>query len=299
MPAASAAEHYAARVDAVLAQRTRLRGPAPPGELFAGLPPTHPLLATDPLRPLDATLEAIAPYVEPDDVIVDVGGGAGRNGLPLARRCREVVNVDPSGSMLDAFEENARRAGIRNVRRVQADWLAVDPVPRGTLALVNHVAYLTREIVPFVERLEEAASRRVLLTVGSPPPPSRNRALFEVCCQEASEPVPGHVELVGVLWELGIDPDVRMLPVAKPSPEPAPTRDEAVRLALAGLRGFQWAFWPLDPALERVARERVEASFDALFEATDDGFLPRWPVPAREVLITWETRPPRRTPDGG
>src|SRR5262249_1087942 len=34
--ARTAADQYAARVDAVLAQRTRLRGPQPPGDLFAG-----------------------------------------------------------------------------------------------------------------------------------------------------------------------------------------------------------------------------------------------------------------------
>src|SRR5215207_10063055 len=136
----SAVETYAARVDAVLAQRTRLRGPAPPGDLFGELPPEHPLLSADPRRPLDGSLEIIASYLEPDDLIVDVGGGAGRNGLPLALRCRGVVNVDPSAGMLAAFEAQARRAGIANVRAVHGNWLTVDP-PRGTLALVNHVTY--------------------------------------------------------------------------------------------------------------------------------------------------------------
>src|SRR6476620_11370049 len=91
----TAAEAYAARVDAVVAQRTRLRGPQPPGDLFAGLPPDHPLLTADPRRTPEGNLEVIASYVEPDDVIVDVGGGAGRFSLPLALRCHEVVNVDP------------------------------------------------------------------------------------------------------------------------------------------------------------------------------------------------------------
>ena len=80
----SAAGRYAARVDAVLAQRTRLRGPQPPGDLFAGLPSGHPLLTADPRRSLDPNLEIIASYIQPDDVIVDVGGGAGRISLPLA-----------------------------------------------------------------------------------------------------------------------------------------------------------------------------------------------------------------------
>lgn len=287
-PATSAVEMYAARVDAVLAQRTRLRGPAPAGELFAGLPPNHPLLMTDPRRPFDATLEAMAGYVQPGDVLVDVGGGGGRMSLPLALRCREVINVDPSSSMLAAFEANAQRAGITNVSSVHADWLDVEP-PHGTVALVNHVVYLTRDIVPFITKLGATASRRVLLTVASPPPPSRNRPVFQVCYDEPSEMVPGHVELVNVLWELGIEPDVQMLPVMVGGIEPVSSREEAVTVALGQLRGHQWAFWPLEPALEQMARQRIEANFDALFSAVGEGYLPRWTVPGREVLITWET----------
>ena len=91
----NAADRYAARVDAVLTQRTRLRGRQPPGDLFAGLPSDHPLMKADPRRPLDPNLEIIASYIQPDDVIIDVGGGAGRISLPLALRGREVINVEP------------------------------------------------------------------------------------------------------------------------------------------------------------------------------------------------------------
>jgi SAM-dependent methyltransferase len=283
------AETYAARVDAVIAQRTRLRGPQPPGDLFAGLPPDHPLLTADPRRPLEPNLAIIASYVEPDDAIVDVGGGAGRYSLPLALRCRDVVNVDPSAAMLAAFAANAGPAGIANARAIQADWLQVDP-PRGSFALVNHVTYLTREIVPFVEKLEAAATRRVLITVGNPPPPSRNRELFPLVYGEPEELVPGHRELVTVLWELGIEPDVRMLPDPSTPPAVAPTREAAVQTAITRFTGEQWAFWPLGPELEARIRQLLESRFDELFAHTAAGYDPRWLNPGRDVLITWEPR---------
>ena len=283
------AETYAARVDAALAQRTRLRGPQPPGDLFAGLPPDHPLLTADPRRPLAGNLAIIASYVEPDDVIVDVGGGAGRMSLPLALRCREVVNVDPSAAMLAAFEANARRAGIANVRTIHADWLEVDP-PRGSFALINHVAYFTREIVPFIQKLEQAATRRVLMTVGNPPPPTRNRALFPLVYGEPEHLAPGHEELVDVLRELGIEPDVRPLPEPPPLFPPAPTREAAIQAAIARFAGEQWAWWPMAPELEARVRETLETRFDELLTETADGYVQGWVDPGREVLITWQPR---------
>ena len=285
----SAADTYASRVEAVLAQRTRLRGPQPSDDLFAGLPANHPLLTADPRRSLEPNLAIIATYVEPDDVIVDVGGGAGRNSLPLARRCREVINVDPSAAMLAAFEANARQAGIGNVRAVQADWMAIDP-PRGSVTLVNNVTYLTRDIVPFIRKTEAAGSRRVLITVNSPPPPSWNRELFPPIFGEPGEIEPGHVELVNVLWEMGIEPDIRMLPDPTVRFPAALTREAAVTAGIARFRSSQWAYWPLDPGVEARVRQILETRFDDLFTQTADGYVPGWITPGREVLITWEPR---------
>jgi SAM-dependent methyltransferase len=283
----SAAQRYAARVDAVIAQRTRVRGPQPEGDLFDGIPLDHPLLRADPSRPLGPNLEAIAEYVEPEDVIVDVGGGAGRYSLPLARRCREVIDVDASAHMGEAFLANAAAAGLTNVRFVHAAW-PVPGAPIGTVALANHATYLTREIVPFIEALERSGPRRVIITVNAPPPPSRNRLIYSLLAGEEEEIVPGHAELVDVLWELGILPDVRVLPQSGASPVlPAPGHEEAVAAAMRSFSGDQWAFWPLGPSVLGRLHSVLEKNYAELFAETPRGVVPRWLPPEREILITW------------
>ena len=286
--ARTAADQYAARVDAVLAQRTRLRGPQPPGDLFAGLPADHPILKADPRRPLDPNLEIIASYIAPDDVVIDIGGGAGRVSLPLALRCREVINVEPSGAMGAGFTANATQAGITNVRIIASDWLTSAP-PVGTVALVNHVTYLTREIVPFIAKLEQVGRRRVLITLNSPPPPSWYRVLYHLVHGETEEVVPGHVELVNVLWKLDLLPDIRVLPLHTGRPIiPAPTREAAIAGEVARFGGDQWALWPLGADLDQRLRRLLETRFDELFAAGPEGFIPRWITPGREILITWQ-----------
>ena len=283
------AASYAARVEAVLAQRTRLRGPQPPGDLFAGLRPDSPLLTSDPRRALEPNLGILASYVEPDDAIVDVGGGAGRNGLPLALRCRELINVDPSPAMLAGFEASAGKAGVKNVRAVLSDWPMANP-PRGTVALVNHVTYLTRDITAFLEGLTAAASRRILLTVGDPPPPSSQGRLFQLVHGEPQEVVPGHAELIDALREMGVEPEVRVLPDPPVPARPEPAREVALERAVAGFQSAQWSFWPLGPELTERVRTAVETHFDELFEPTDAGYLPRGASERREVLLTWQPR---------
>ena len=283
----SAADRYAARVDAVIAQRTRLRGPQPPGDKRAGCPADHPLMKANPLRPLDPNLAVIASYIEAGDVVIDVGGGAGRISLPLALRCREVINVEPSPTMAIGFRTNAAGAGISNTRIIEGEWPDVD-APAASVALVNHVTYLTREIVPFIKKLEQAGRRRVLITVNSVPGPSFQRVLYQLVHGEAEEIVPGHVELINVIWEMGILPDIRVLPQPTMPFTPAPSRAAAIAGAIARFPGEQWSWWDLGSDLEGRLRSVLEARFDELFAAGAEGFVPRYVAPGREILITWE-----------
>jgi len=283
----SAADRYAARVDAALAQRTRLRGPQPPGDQRAGCPADSPLVKADPRRPLDPNLAVIASYIEADDVIIDVGGGAGRISLPLALRCREVINIEPSPTMRMGFKKNAAGAKISNARIIEGEWPGVD-APVGSVALVNHVTYLTREIVPFIKKLEQAGRRRILITVNSVPPPSFQRVLYQLVHGEAEHVVPGHVELINVIWELGILPDIRVSPVPSVPLAPAPGREAAIAGAIARFPGEQWGWWSLGPDLECRLRSILEARFDELFTAGPEGFIPRYITPGREILITWQ-----------
>jgi hypothetical protein len=273
----NAADPYAAMADAVEAQRARLLGPLP-ADRWSGARARG--FRQDPRRPLDPNLATIATYLRPEDVLIDVGGGAGRYGLPLASRCRELVNVEPSPGMAAEYEASATEAGIRNANLVRADWRSANGVV-GDVTLVCHVTYFVRDIVPFVRKLEEASRRRVIIDVVSVPPPNQTARLFELVFGEPMALRPGYRELLPVLWEMGILPDVRVLPArfgrnAAAFPK---TREEAVDAAVATLDAH---------GLPHV-RQAVETRFDQLFKQTAEGFEPRYRQgSAAEMLITWE-----------
>ena len=97
-----AADIYAAHPDALAAQNSRIYGPPVPGDIWSG--PTAAQFRFDPHRKLDANLAVMPSYMESDDVMIDVGGGAGRVYLPLSLRCREIVNVERSSGMSNEFK---------------------------------------------------------------------------------------------------------------------------------------------------------------------------------------------------
>ena len=274
----SAATDYAVSQDAVATQQSRVIGPQAQSDSWGTL---AQLFRVDPRRDLDSNLQVIASYLRYDDVFVDVGGGAGRVCLPVAGHCREAVMVEPSQGMGAEFDASRREAGIGNARWVQAEWMeAADIV--GDVVFAGCVTYFVRDIVPFVEKLAASARRRVMITLWSEPPACRSSPLFRLVYGESQKPLPGFRQLMSVLWEMDILPDLLVLPDAPWwESETHASREDALEWALEGS-------WFRPEGRERAAGA-VQENFDKLFIPGPDGFRPSWKRSLQEVLITWET----------
>jgi len=256
------------------AQYERTRGPQP--DTWGAIASRF---RADPKRELDPFLEKLASFLRPDDVLIDIGGGAGRNCLPMANHCREVVNVEPSPGMVEEFRASADEAGIENARAIQSGWMEAEGID-GDVLLAAHVTYFVSEIAPFIKKLERACRRRIIIDVLSVPPPNQSPQFFRLVYGEEQALVPGPDELLPVLDEMGIAPDVIEISAAsarRPLPE---TREEAIKNELA----FGWIA-PHD--LDR-ARNLFIDRFDELWLETRTGFARRGADDVRELMITWE-----------
>ncbi len=275
---ASAADQYAALLDAVDGQQLRLFGPRP-ADIWTGQSAAQ--FRFDPHRELDANLAAMASHIEPEDVLVDVGGGAGRISLPFALRCKEVLTVEPSAGMAAEYAGSRQEAGISNARLVSSGWMD-DHGVGGDVVLTCDVTYFVRDIVPFVEKMQAAARRRVMIVVWDEPPPNRGGNLFRRVYGEPLAPMPGHRELLPVLWDMGILPDVRVLPAPTWWEDwHYPTREDALDSVIFG----RWS----REGVRDQARQIFDEQFDELFETDGVGYRAIWRKPMRELVITWET----------
>jgi hypothetical protein len=269
-------------VEAAEAQRVRLQRPGANADRWAG---AGERFRADPHREPDETLSALISYIEPGDTVLDVGGGAGRYGLPLALRCRELINVEPSAGMGSEFESAARDAGIANARWVHADWLGA-PEPQADVTLVANVTYFVRDIGPFIDKLVRASRRRVMLLLASIPSPNQRSDVFAVLNGEPQALLPGHRELLPVLWDMGILPDILVLGDQRPTQpdrlagETFPTREAAIESLVGDLA---------DPDRRAAARARADSDFETLFVPADGGFQRRSGPRTRYLLITWQT----------
>ncbi len=212
--------------------------------------------------------------VDATTTVLDVGAGTGRHTVALAPHVAHVTAVDPSAAMLGYLREDLAEHGITNVTTVDGDWMGVD-VPQADVVFCSHVLYPIADVVPFVRKLEAAATRRVYVYL-------RIDLLatdFGLWSDFWSVPLQGQptaLDLFGALTQAGIMPDVEVVE-----------------------HRFTWTFHSLDEAVPQVrnslclreddtsATERVRSLLAERMVAWPDGRIGPAINAARSAILSW------------
>ena len=172
----------------------------------------------DPNRTGDPVLDALRAHTEPTDTWLDIGAGAGRYALPLARSVGRVIALDPSRSMLGALREAIAEHGIDNVEVVEGRWPAItdeDPAfARAApvdVSLIAHVGYDVEAIGPFVATMERATRRECLAVLMERNPAVIAEPFWPPLHGEARIALPALPAFVDLLRARGREPRVDML----------------------------------------------------------------------------------------
>ena len=229
----------------------------------------------DPRRQDDPVLHVLLPMVRSGSTAMDVGGGAGRLALPMALRCSSVNVVEPSDSMIAQLRESAEETGIDNVSVTQSIWEHAD-VDAADLVLCAHVLYGVADVEPFVRKLEAHANELVVLLAFMESPMNRISRFWEPVHGEERIDMPAFPELVNVLWDMGIYPDVQMLgPVL-------PDKFEDREVALTQLRNRLYV---------RAGSEedtRLQTAMADLLEDVEGGVMVRGIPMMRQGFVYWK-----------
>lgn len=247
--------------------------------------PVRSVFRADPIRTDDPILDILLSLPRPGDTWLDIGAGAGRFALPIARALDpsggSVVALDASASMLESLREIAEDHAIENVATIEARWPPSDPAAmtdvEADVALIAHVGYDIEAIGPFLDAVEAVARRACVAVLMERVPSAAANGFWPLVHAEERVPLPALGDLLEVLEARGRRPAVQRVTV---DPRTFDTR--------ASLEGFvRQQLW-IDPAgAKEIAFQRALETM-----AVPDGH--GWAILGREPspvgVVTWEPR---------
>ncbi len=273
---------WADRVHANNEQVDRFREVPDATDFYA---PVTSLFRADPTRTDEPALATLLAMVRPGDTWLDIGAGAGRYALPIARAVApsggEVIAVDPSGGMLDSLREIAAEFHISNVRTVETRWPPSDgeigPYD-ADVALIAHVSYDIADIGAFVRAMESAARRSCVAVLMERQPSSIADVCWPPVWGEPRIPLPALPEFVELLRARGRAPSIERL---EREPRRFGSREE--------LEGFLRRQLWVEAGSE--ADRRFLASLGPLLVTDEDGRVGlRGQRPLPIGIVTWDPR---------
>ena len=151
-------------------------------------------------------------------------------------------------------------------------------VPTCDVAICAHVVYGVREIGPFLVRMDAIARRACFLLLGYRQPAYYINPFWNRVYGEPRAPLPGALECLNVLRQLGIAPQLVHLPASRYT-----FADE--REALADLR------WRLRLPDESAHDAALHAAMRDLLDRSTDGQLMPQHQPPYVAALWWEHTP--------
>lgn len=161
----------------------------------------------------DPFLRRLRRAASPSSTAIDVGAGAGRFALPLAREVQHVTAIDPSAGMLGKLERDAAELGLTNVTVVKATWQEA-PAASADIVFSSFVLMLVPDVRRFVEKLEAAARHHVFLYLGAHTADAVLDPLWRHFHGAPRAAGATYIDALAVLRELGIAPEVRLVEIA-------------------------------------------------------------------------------------
>lgn len=195
---------WADRVRGNREQAERLREGGESSDFYA---PVAATFKADPRRQGEPELDYLRSLVRPGERWLDIGAGAGRYALPLALQGARVTALDPSPGMLATLREACTEFAVEGIEVVHDRWPS-PAVARHDVAIIAHVGYDIEDIGPFLDAMEQHASRLCVAVLLASAPATAAAPAWPLVHGEARTLLPALPDFLAVLLSRGRLPGV-------------------------------------------------------------------------------------------
>jgi hypothetical protein len=190
---------------------------------------------------------------------------------------RRTDDVEVNRILRESLRQMAMEAGIDNVTIVAKRWEEAE-LDWADVVISAHVIYMIEDLGTFIVKMVEHARDKVFMPTFIRPPMARYAPFWRWVHDEDRAELPGAAELMQVLWDMDIYPNVEMF-------EPIPFR---------AFKDWQTALEILRQRLhvtpDTAEDARLQKAIQALLMKTPNGYAMQGTAPGRLALISWRPR---------
>ncbi len=158
-------------------------------------------------------LASLAKLVGSGKDVIEFGCGTGKFTLPMAEMSRSIIGVDFSKDMLNQLEEKLESHNVENVKLIEGKLESVD-LPEVDVVYGINANYRMLNIRTAVEKMRMISREKVVIVW------TMQRSLYDAILNATEVKGIGrgqeYIQLLNVLYDMGIDPSMEMMSVTKP-----------------------------------------------------------------------------------
>jgi SAM-dependent methyltransferase len=163
----------------------------------------------------DHFMQFLLPHLSGQQAILDIGAGTGRYEPTLAQHSAHVYALEPSASMRNKLQQTINDQKLSNVSILAQAWPSHD-IPEYDIAIAAHVVYAVADIGPFLQGMQQSAKQACFLLVGYQHPGAHIARFWEYMYNTPRHRLPGALECLCALHQLGINAHLTPIPISKP-----------------------------------------------------------------------------------
>jgi len=219
----------------------------------------------------DGFMRFLLPRLRPTDRLLDIGAGTGRYEPLLSQHVADMFALEPSAAMRRHLEQRC----TANTHIIASSWPTPE-APACDIIIAAHVLYGVREIGPFLQHMHTSARRGCYLLMAFLHPAMYIAPFWQAIHGTSRLPLPGALECLAALFQLGIPANLSLIPVD--GRMSFPSEEEAIADVRSRLR----------VAPEPQRDQRIRALIREQFEHRDDGSLRPRGLAEQAAVIWWE-----------
>ncbi len=156
-------------------------------------------------------VDKLEKYIDSDTTLLDIGAGTGALTIPLAKKVKKVLSIEPSAGMLDYLKNAALKENLANIEFINNTWEDAKISEQYDMVICSHALYFMPDIKKSLQRMIDVTGKYLFLMIVAHNNNDRYGDIWKIVKGTSYKPGPDYIYIYNLLRELGWHPNVEMI----------------------------------------------------------------------------------------